>query len=122
MWAIPHTLGLRTFVNGEKRQDSNTRFLVFNCFEQVAHLSQAFTLEPGDVIFTGTSAGVAAAMDPPPWLKGGRYRADRDRPHRVHREARWSKRTRRRSWGNPQAGRGPCVRTFKRPVKCLRRR
>ena len=67
----PHTLGLRTFVNGEKRQDSNTRFLVFNCFEQIAHLSQAFTLEPGDVIFTGTSAGVAAAMDPPPWLKAG---------------------------------------------------
>lgn len=67
----PHTLGLRTFVNGEIRQDSNTRFLVFNCFEQIAHLSQAFTLEPGDVIFTGTSAGVAAAMDPPPWLKVG---------------------------------------------------
>lgn len=67
----PHTLGLRTFVNGEKRQDSNTRFLVFNCFEQIAHLSQAFTLEPGDVIFTGTSAGVAAAMDPSPWLKVG---------------------------------------------------
>ena len=67
----PHTLGLRTFVNGEKRQDSNTRFLVFNCFEQIAHLSQAFTLEPGDVIFTGTSAGVAAAKQPPPWLKVG---------------------------------------------------
>ena len=67
----PHTLGLRTFVNGEKRQDSNTRFLVFNCFEQIAHLSQAFTLEPGDVIFTGTSAGVAAAKQTPPWLKVG---------------------------------------------------
>ena len=67
----PHTLGLRTLVNGEKRQDSNTRFLVFNCFEQIAHLTQAFTLEPGDVIFTGTSAGVAAAMDPSPWLKVG---------------------------------------------------
>ena len=67
----PHTLDLRTFVNGEKRQDSNTRHLVFNCFEQIAHLTQAFTLEPGDVIFTGTSAGVAAAMDPSPWLKVG---------------------------------------------------
>ena len=67
----PHTLGLRTYVNGEKRQDSNTRFLVFNCFEQIAHLTKAFTLEPGDVIFTGTSAGVAAAMNPPPWLEVG---------------------------------------------------
>ena len=45
----PHTLGLRTYVNGEKRQDSNTRHLVFNCFEQIAHLTRAFTLEPGDV-------------------------------------------------------------------------
>ncbi|MDE0055941.1 MAG: fumarylacetoacetate hydrolase family protein [Gammaproteobacteria bacterium] len=67
----PHTLDLRTYVNGEKRQDSNTRHLVFNCFEQIAHLTKAFTLEPGDVIFTGTSAGVATAMDPPPWLKVG---------------------------------------------------
>ena len=44
---------------------------MFNCFEQIAHLTKAFTLEPGDVIFTGTSAGVATAMDPPPWLKVG---------------------------------------------------
>ena len=57
----PHDLGIRTVVNDEVRQNSNTRHLIFNCFEQVAHLTQAFTLDPGDVIFTGTSAGVGAA-------------------------------------------------------------
>jgi 2-keto-4-pentenoate hydratase/2-oxohepta-3-ene-1,7-dioic acid hydratase in catechol pathway len=62
----PHVLGLRTFVNGEQRQDGNTREMVFNCFEQIAHLSQAFTLEPGDVIATGTPAGVGAVMQPFP--------------------------------------------------------
>ncbi len=67
----PHTLGLRSFVNGEKRQESNSKHLVFNCFDQIAHLTQAFTLEPGDVIFTGTPSGVAAAMRPPQWLKAG---------------------------------------------------
>ena len=67
----PHTLGLRTFVNEDKRQDSNTRHLVFDCFDQIAHLTKAFTLEPGDVIYTGTSAGVAVAMRPPAWLKVG---------------------------------------------------
>ena len=67
----PHALGIRTFVNGDKRQDSNTEFLVFDCFDQIAHLTEAFTLEPGDVIFTGTSAGVGAAMQPPGWLKSG---------------------------------------------------
>ena len=67
----PHALGLRTFVNGEKRQDSNTRNLVFNCFDLVAYLSTAFTLEPGDVISTGTPGGVGAAMKPPRWLVAG---------------------------------------------------
>lgn len=54
----PHTLGIRSFVNGEKRQESNTRNLVFNAFDMVAYLSQAMTLEPGDLIFTGTPMGV----------------------------------------------------------------
>jgi 2-keto-4-pentenoate hydratase/2-oxohepta-3-ene-1,7-dioic acid hydratase in catechol pathway len=67
----PHALGLRTFVNGEPRQDSNTRNLVFNCFDLVAYLSTAFTLEPGDVISTGTPGGVGAAMKPPRWLVAG---------------------------------------------------
>jgi 2-keto-4-pentenoate hydratase/2-oxohepta-3-ene-1,7-dioic acid hydratase in catechol pathway len=67
----PHNLGIRCFVNGVKRQDSNTKNLVFNCFDQIAHLTQAFTLEPGDVVFTGTPSGVGAAMKPPVWLKPG---------------------------------------------------
>ena len=67
----PHDLNLRALVNGEERQRSNTRHLVFNCFDQIAHLTQAFTLMPGDVIFTGTPSGVAAAMRPPAWLKVG---------------------------------------------------
>ncbi|MDP3737518.1 MAG: fumarylacetoacetate hydrolase family protein [Hyphomonadaceae bacterium] len=67
----PHELGLRCFVNGQKRQESNTRHLVFNLWEQIAHLSQAMTLEPGDLIFTGTPGGVGAAMDPRQFLKAG---------------------------------------------------
>jgi 2-keto-4-pentenoate hydratase/2-oxohepta-3-ene-1,7-dioic acid hydratase in catechol pathway len=50
----PHDLAIRTYVNDELRQDSNTREMIFSCFERVAHLSEAFTLEPGDVIATGT--------------------------------------------------------------------
>jgi 2-keto-4-pentenoate hydratase/2-oxohepta-3-ene-1,7-dioic acid hydratase in catechol pathway len=57
----PHALELRTWVNGELRQHSNTRELIFDCFDQVATLSAAFTLEPGDIISTGTPGGVGAA-------------------------------------------------------------
>jgi 2-keto-4-pentenoate hydratase/2-oxohepta-3-ene-1,7-dioic acid hydratase in catechol pathway len=67
----PHALGIRCFVNGEKRQDSNTRHLVFDVFDQIAWISQAMTLEPGDVIYTGTPAGVGFAMKPPKFLKAG---------------------------------------------------
>lgn len=67
----PHALGLRCFVNGEKRQDSNTQHLVFNIWQQVEHLSVGMTLEPGDVLFTGTPGGVGAAMDPRQFLKPG---------------------------------------------------
>ncbi|HKD21831.1 MAG TPA: fumarylacetoacetate hydrolase family protein [Rhizomicrobium sp.] len=67
----PHTLGIRCLVNGAVRQNSNTRELVFNVFDQVAHLSKAMTLEPGDAIFTGTPGGVGAAMKPPSFLKAG---------------------------------------------------
>jgi 2-keto-4-pentenoate hydratase/2-oxohepta-3-ene-1,7-dioic acid hydratase in catechol pathway len=62
----PHSLGLRTFVNDELRQDGNTSAMIYNCFQQVAHLSQAFTLEPGDVIATGTPAGIGAVRQPFP--------------------------------------------------------
>ena len=67
----PHQLELQTWVNGESRQDSNTRELLFNCFDLVEHLSTAFTLEPGDVIATGTPGGVGAAMKPPRFLQAG---------------------------------------------------
>jgi 2-keto-4-pentenoate hydratase/2-oxohepta-3-ene-1,7-dioic acid hydratase in catechol pathway len=61
----PHSLGIRTFVNGELRQDANTKALVHDCFALVEHLSSALTLEPGDVITTGTPAGVGITMKPP---------------------------------------------------------
>jgi 2-keto-4-pentenoate hydratase/2-oxohepta-3-ene-1,7-dioic acid hydratase in catechol pathway len=62
----PHDLAIRTYVNDEIRQDGSTREMIYDCFQQVAHLSDAFTLEPGDVIATGTPAGVGAARDPFP--------------------------------------------------------
>jgi 2-keto-4-pentenoate hydratase/2-oxohepta-3-ene-1,7-dioic acid hydratase in catechol pathway len=52
----PHTLDLRTWVNGQIRQSSNTRHMIFDCFDQVAILSTVFTLEPGDIISTGHAA------------------------------------------------------------------
>ncbi|OYU34324.1 fumarylacetoacetate hydrolase family protein [Novosphingobium sp. PASSN1] len=67
----PHTLDLRCVVNGEVRQSSNTRNLVFNLWEQIEHLSHAMTLEAGDLIFSGTPGGVGAAMKPPRFLKQG---------------------------------------------------
>jgi len=67
----PHTLGIRCLVNGQTRQSSNTRELVFNVYDQIAHLSEAMTLEPGDVIFTGTPGGVGVAMKPPGFLRAG---------------------------------------------------
>jgi 2-keto-4-pentenoate hydratase/2-oxohepta-3-ene-1,7-dioic acid hydratase in catechol pathway len=67
----PHTLGIRALVNGELRQNSNTSNLVFNVYDQIAYLSQAMTLMPGDMIFTGTPGGVGMAMKPPSFLKAG---------------------------------------------------
>src|SRR5258708_24109913 len=64
-----HELGIRCIVNGEKRQDSNTRNLVFNVWDQIEHLSEAMTLESGDILFTGTPGGVGFAMRPPKFLK-----------------------------------------------------
>lgn len=69
--ADPHTLGIRARVNGELRQNSNTSNLVFNVYDQIAYLSQAMTLLPGDMIFTGTPGGVGMAMKPPSFLKAG---------------------------------------------------
>ena len=67
----PHALDLKTFVNGELRQHSNTRNLIFDCFAQVETLSTVFTLLPGTIVSTGTPGGVAAAMKPPKWLVAG---------------------------------------------------
>lgn len=67
----PLALPIRTFVNGELRQDSHTRHLIFSPARQIAHLSQAMTLEPGDLLFTGTPGGVGAAMKPPRFLAEG---------------------------------------------------
>jgi len=69
----PQRLGIRTFVNDDQRQDGNTSEMVFDCFQQVSHLSEAFTLEPGDVIATGTPAGIGASVQPFPegFLKVG---------------------------------------------------
>jgi 2-keto-4-pentenoate hydratase/2-oxohepta-3-ene-1,7-dioic acid hydratase in catechol pathway len=64
-------LGLRTFVNGELRQQSNTRELVIDPHELIAFISQACTLEPGDIIATGTPGGVGFLMDPPRYLTAG---------------------------------------------------
>ncbi len=67
----PGNLRLRTWVNGELRQDSNTCDLIFGCEELVKFVSQTCTLRPGDLILTGTPSGVGMAMDPPQFLKSG---------------------------------------------------
>nr|WP_321359174.1 fumarylacetoacetate hydrolase family protein [uncultured Hyphomonas sp.] len=64
-------LEVRTFVNGEQRQSGHVRDMVHDIPAQIAHLTAAFTLEPGDLIFTGTPAGVGAGFNPPKWLKAG---------------------------------------------------
>lgn len=62
---------VRSFVNGEQRQSGFVRDMVHDIPAQIAHLTAAFTLEPGDIIFTGTPAGVGAGHKPPKWLKAG---------------------------------------------------
>lgn len=73
------SLQVRGVVNGELRQSGHVRDMTFSIADQIAHLTAAFTLEPGDVIFTGTPAGVGAGFDPPKWLKeGDRVRVEID--------------------------------------------
>jgi 2-keto-4-pentenoate hydratase/2-oxohepta-3-ene-1,7-dioic acid hydratase in catechol pathway len=67
----PHVLDLKTWVNGELRQHSNTKQLIFDCFSLVEHLSTAFTLEPGDLIPTGTPSGVGIGSRPRKFLVEG---------------------------------------------------
>jgi 2-keto-4-pentenoate hydratase/2-oxohepta-3-ene-1,7-dioic acid hydratase in catechol pathway len=64
-------LEVRSYVNGEQRQSGHIRDLIHDIPAQIAHLTAAFTLEPGDLIFTGTPAGVGAGFTPPKWLKAG---------------------------------------------------
>jgi len=67
----PHVLDITMEVGGELRQNSNTKELIFRIPELVAHLSSVVTLEPGDVICTGTPAGVGLGFKPPKWLQAG---------------------------------------------------
>lgn len=67
----PHALSIKTWVNGELRQDSSTKELIFGVGDLIAEISQIWTLEPGDVILTGTPSGVGAYWNPPKLLKAG---------------------------------------------------
>jgi len=67
----PHGLGLRTWVNGELRQDSTTADMVFDVPTLVAFIAETITFEPGDLILTGTPSGVGMAMDPRTFLASG---------------------------------------------------
>lgn len=67
----PQALPIRAIVNGDVLQDSTTANMIFSVAEIVAHVSRAITLEPGDLIATGTPAGVGAFRDPPVWLQPG---------------------------------------------------
>jgi 2-keto-4-pentenoate hydratase/2-oxohepta-3-ene-1,7-dioic acid hydratase in catechol pathway len=69
--ADPHALPIRLRLNGEIMQNSNTRGMIFPVEFVVAYLSQILTLEPGDLIFTGTPPGVGMARNPPVYLKAG---------------------------------------------------
>jgi len=67
----PHKLEISLTLSGEVLQSSNTRHLIFGVPKLIAYLSSVFTLEPGDIISTGTPAGVGFARKPPRWLKPG---------------------------------------------------
>lgn len=67
----PHNLWMHLAVNGEERQSNSTNLMVYNIFEQIEFLTRIMTLQPGDLIATGTPMGVGAAMDPPGYLKVG---------------------------------------------------
>jgi 2-keto-4-pentenoate hydratase/2-oxohepta-3-ene-1,7-dioic acid hydratase in catechol pathway len=67
----PCALGIRLRLNGKTMQDSNTRQMIFTPAAVLAYVSQVVTLQPGDLIFTGTPPGVGVARKPPVYLKGG---------------------------------------------------
>jgi 2-keto-4-pentenoate hydratase/2-oxohepta-3-ene-1,7-dioic acid hydratase in catechol pathway len=67
----PQALRIRAILNGETMQDSSTSNMVFGVAELIAFITQAITLEPGDLIATGTPAGVGAFRDPPVFMRPG---------------------------------------------------
>ena len=67
----PHNLNLSLKLNGIEKQNSNTQFMLFNINDLIEDLSIVFTLEPGDIIATGTPAGVGAGRNPQEWMKNG---------------------------------------------------
>lgn len=67
----PHNLNLWTKVNGVEKQNSNTRFMLFNINQLIVDISNIMTLEPGDIIATGTPAGVGAGRNPQEWMWPG---------------------------------------------------
>jgi len=69
--ANPQNLNLWLDLNGRRRQTGNTRDMIFSVVELVSHLSQFMTLMPGDVICTGTPAGVGLGCNPPEFMKPG---------------------------------------------------
>ena len=69
--ADPYVLAMTLDVNGERRQDGTTANMIFKIAFLLAYLTQFMVLEPGDIVTTGTPAGVALGMKPPQWLKAG---------------------------------------------------
>jgi 2-keto-4-pentenoate hydratase/2-oxohepta-3-ene-1,7-dioic acid hydratase in catechol pathway len=69
--ADPHALDIKMTINGEVLQNSNTRELIFNIPALLSYISGVCTLEPGDIVSTGTPAGVGLGFKPPRWLKAG---------------------------------------------------
>ena len=69
----PQDLRIRTWVDGDLRQDESTKSMIHDCAELIVHLSTAFTLLPGTIIATGTPAGVGFRMDPPGLLRAGQH-------------------------------------------------
>ncbi len=67
----PHNLNLSLKLNGIEKQNSNTKFLLFNMNDLIEDLSTVFTLEPGDIIATGTPSGVGAGRNPQEWMWDG---------------------------------------------------
>ena len=76
----PHALRLRTWVNGELRQDASTADLIFGVPQILAFLGEVHALQPGELVLTGTPSGVGMALDPPRFLAGGESCGSRSSP------------------------------------------